>query len=85
MALYASISHHEQPINYLEPWSVSFIKICCGELWRRHLTMESQLNSPVEGFSVLPATTTTKPAAAKLRKIISDDRNWSSPCPLALG
>ena len=47
MTHYAFIFHHEQPINWLEPWIVSFIKICSGEPWRRHLTIEPQLNSPI--------------------------------------
>lgn len=38
-----------------------------GEPWRRHWTTELQLNSPIEGVSVLPATTATKSASAKLR------------------
>lgn len=34
---YASILHNEQPINNLEPVTVSLIKIYHGEPWRRHL------------------------------------------------
>lgn len=41
-----------------------------GEPWRRHLTTEPQVNSPIEGLSALPATTTTMPASIKLRMII---------------
>ena len=67
MVSYASIFCHEQPRNCLEPWLVSFIEISRREPWRRHSTMEPQLNSPVEGLSVLLATNTTKPASAKLR------------------
>lgn len=37
--------------------------------WRRHSTTEPQLNSPVEGLSVLSITTTAKPVSAKLRAI----------------
>jgi hypothetical protein len=31
MVWYAFILHHVQPINSLEPWTVSFIKVCCGD------------------------------------------------------
>lgn len=57
---YAFIFHDEQLVNYLGPRTVSFIKPCHGEPWRRHSTIEPQLNSPAEGFSVLLGTTTTK-------------------------
>lgn len=67
MVRYAPISHHEQPINCLEPRTVSFIKVHHGEPWRRHSTTGLQLNPPIEGVSVLPATTATKSASAKLR------------------
>ena len=47
-------------LNYLEPWTVSFIKICHGE---------RQFNSPIEDLSMLPVTTSTKPVSATLRTI----------------
>jgi hypothetical protein len=78
MVHYASSFCHEQPINCLEPWTVSFIKIHCGEPWRRLLTTDQQLGSPIEGLSALPATTATKPDSAKLRKITA---GTSQSCP----
>jgi len=80
MVPYASIFLHEQLINYLEPGTVSFIKIHLGEPWRRRSTTEQQLNSPIEGLFVLPATTT------ELRTITHWDKlELSLPPTSALG
>lgn len=82
--MYGMLSIHfffqEQPLNCLETWNDSFIKIQYGEPWRRHLTTDPQLNSSIEGLSVLPDTTTMKPAFTKLRTI-TNGTSLNSPFP----
>lgn len=70
MVCYASISHQEQSIYCLEP----------GTVWRRHTTIEPQLNS-LEGLSVLSPTTIAKSASAMLRTI-TPGSSQSSPFTL---
>lgn len=85
MVPYAFTSYYEQPKNCFKTWTVSFMKIHCGELLRRHSTTEQELNCPIEGLSAFSVTTASNPASTKLRKIITEtSQNHRIPNPQAV-
>lgn len=71
MIWYTSIFHDEEPTNSLEPRTISFIENCH---WGHGAPSEPLPKFPIEGPSVLPATT-----SAQLRTFINDQNQSSHP------